>query len=66
MADDEMEEWLVTALQYHARGQTADYGALVNLQGAGADVAQVARDFALLFDVVRSGLVSHVRMDGWS
>lgn len=54
-AGDSHEEWYVTALQYFARGRSADHGALVNMQGCGNDVRALTDLFSAVFECVRSG-----------
>lgn len=41
-SEADREEWLTSALQYHAHGKSTDYGALLDLQAAGVDVAKMA------------------------
>lgn len=50
----ELEEWMTTALQYHSHGRKADFGALVDLQGAGADVNALSRQLRALMDLAAS------------
>jgi hypothetical protein len=47
------EEWFVTALQYHSRGCSTEYGALVDIQGFDVDVAALSNIFRAVFDTAR-------------
>ena len=46
--ESELEEWMVTALTYHAFGKNADYGALIDLQGGGVNVTELCAQFRWL------------------
>lgn len=52
-----LEEWMVNALVYHCFDMPTDYGALVDLQGAGAEVPKLRSQLKWLLATAKSPIV---------
>lgn len=52
----ELEEWMTTALQYLSLGKSADFGALVDIQGYGIDVRLLSQRLRALMDLAQTSV----------